>query len=412
MNEVLIVGGGLSGLFAACLASEAGLQTSLVFRGRGGLSIGHGALELFDRASPSRAIANLEPPHPYALAGKQNLVDGLKAFKLLTDTAGLHYEGGRSSNRQIVTATGGLRSAAYVPAGYSAGILDRSRPVPALGSFETLRDFHADFAAVNLAANGHAEPRTITLPLIHSFTNRDLYPIDIARLFDDMEWALENARAWKPHLIGVNILGLPAVLGLDRHTEVLELLQETLGMAIFEMPTLPPSVPGLRLERLLRRYAETNGTRLIEGPTARGRVQRKNGKAQSAGVVLEAAGRQSLLDSQFTILATGSFLHGGLVATQDHRVFEPAFNLPVAASGDRSKWILDSVFDPQEYSEYGITVNSCMQPLDIQGEVMFDNLYAVGGLIKGADRTREGSRQGIDIATAFCAVEHVIRSAS
>lgn len=410
MTEVLIIGGGLSGLFAACLSAQAGLRTALVMRGRGGLSLSHGALELFDRASPSRTISNLKAPHPYALAGKQSLIDGLNFFSKITGTNGLYYEGGRSSNRKLITASGSTRSAAYMPAGYSAIEPDRSAQVPALGYFDALRDFQAHLAADNYSSNLTDKPKTIKLPLIHAFTNRELYPIDIARMFDDLDWAAENARAWKPHLVGVQRLGLPALLGLDHHDAVVNLLQESLGLAIFEIPTLPPSVPGLRLERLLRRFAESNGTRIIEGPTARGRVQQKNGRAEAAGVVLDVAGRQSVLDSRCTILATGSILHGGLVATQDHRLYEATFNLPVEFWGDRGDWVQGSLFDDQPYSKFGISVNSDMQALDIYGEVMLENLYAIGGILKGADRTKEGSRQGIDIATAYRAVDHIKRS--
>jgi glycerol-3-phosphate dehydrogenase subunit B len=137
-----------------------------------------------------------------------------------------------------------------------------------------------------------------------------------------------------------------------------------------------------------------------------------NGKPQAAGVTLDAAGRQSILDSRFTIIATGSFLHGGLIAAQNHRLYEPAFNLPVESSGNRSEWVSPSVFDNQPYAEFGVSVNSNMQPLDVRGELMFDNLYAIGGILKGADRTSEGSRQGIDIVTAYCAVEHILRRSS
>jgi anaerobic glycerol-3-phosphate dehydrogenase len=36
---------------------------------------------------------------------------------------------------------------------------------------------------------------------------------------------------------------------------------------------------------------------------------------------------------------------------------------------------------------------------------MFENLLAIGGVLAGADRAHEGSRQGIDIATAYRAIE-------
>jgi anaerobic glycerol-3-phosphate dehydrogenase len=38
--------------------------------------------------------------------------------------------------------------------------------------------------------------------------------------------------------------------------------------------------------------------------------------------------------------------------------------------------------------------------------VIYENVFAVGGLLAGADRNSEGSREGIDLATAWAAVRN------
>lgn len=412
MIDVLVVGGGLSGLFAACLTSRQNMITTLVMRGRGGLTLSHGAVELFSRSSPSRSIAKLDPPHPFALAGFTNLSEGIKAFLEITGDEGLPFEGGRSTNRHILTATGDARRVAYIPSGYLAGDPKILNEPISLGAFSSLRDFQAHYLHTNPASAANHVEKVVELPLLHPFSHRDLYPQDAARMFDDLEWTVENARAWKPHLVGARRLGLPAVLGIENHLEALTILEDTLSIPVFEIPTLPPSVPGLRLELALRRHAERNGTRIIEGPTATGRAQRQRDGVQVAGALLDGAGRRFVIDSRSTILATGSFLHGGLRATQDQRVLEPVFNLPVRVETTRADWIESSIYDPQPYARMGLSVNESMQPLDVHGDPMFENLYAIGGIIGGADRTFEGSRQGIDIATAFCAVNHLQRCLS
>ena len=407
---MLIIGGGFSGLFTACLAANHDLDTAVVMRGRGGLSLTHGAIELFDRASPSGAISNLKPPHPYALVGKEHLVDGLRDFLRISSEAGIEYRGGRSTRKEFLTATGSTRRASYLPSAYAAGELDQIGAGVALGWFEELRDFQAHYAALQSAYVLGYRPDVITLPLLQPFSGREIYGLDAARTFDDLEWTVENARAWKPHLVGVKALGLPAILGYVDHTEVRSLMEEILNIPVFELPTLPPSVPGLRLERALRGYAQNHGVRFIEGPTAQGRIQKINGQAMAAGVVLDAAGRQTSIDSDNVVLATGSFLHGGLESTQRGHLLEPVFNIPVDANQDRSTWSGRSIFSAQKFAHFGISVNERMQPLDAHQDTLLENLYAVGGLLKGADRTLEGSRQGIDIASAHCAVHHLCRS--
>jgi glycerol-3-phosphate dehydrogenase subunit B len=410
LSEVLIIGGGFSGLFAACLTAKNDLDTTIVMKGRGGLSFAHGAIELFDRASPSGAISNLKPPHPYALAGKEHLVAGLREFLTITSDAGIEYQGGRSTRKEFLTATGSTRRASYLPRASAAGELGQIGPGTALGWFEELRDFQAHYAAHQSARALGFIPQVLTLPLLQPFSGREIYALDAAHTFDDLEWTAENARAWKPHLVGVESLGLPAVLGFIDHTEVQAIIEEILSIPVFELPTLPPSVPGLRLEKALRDYAQNRGVRFIEGPTAQGRIQKRNGRVRAAGAALDAAGRQTSIDSDTVVLATGSFLHGGLVSTQRGYLREPVFNIPANANPDRRTWTGATMFSEQEYARFGIGVNEQMQPLDANQDVLLENLYAVGGLLKSADRTMEGSRQGIDIATAHCAVHHLCRS--
>jgi anaerobic glycerol-3-phosphate dehydrogenase len=49
----------------------------------------------------------------------------------------------------------------------------------------------------------------------------------------------------------------------------------------------------------------------------------------------------------------------------------------------------------------GVRVNTQLQPVDADGEVISPNLFAIGGILAGADRISEGSREGIDLATAW-----------
>jgi glycerol-3-phosphate dehydrogenase subunit B len=105
------------------------------------------------------------------------------------------------------------------------------------------------------------------------------------------------------------------------------------------------------------------------------------------------------------ILATGGVLHGGLLARQDGRVQESVFDLPLTFSAERAGWATATPLGPQPYELFGLDVGTDMRPLGGDGEPMFENLFAAGGILAGADRTAEGSRQGIGLATGLRAVE-------
>ena len=60
-------------------------------------------------------------------------------------------------------------------------------------------------------------------------------------------------------------MGLPAMLGLRDPHEVLADVEHRLGRRVFEIPTLPPSVPGMRLYEILRSALRAAGGRLVLG---------------------------------------------------------------------------------------------------------------------------------------------------
>ncbi len=60
-------------------------------------------------------------------------------------------------------------------------------------------------------------------------------------------------------------IGLPAILGMDAHAEAMTDLQDICGVPVFEIPTLPPSVPGIRLFTALRDKLLSMGVRVETG---------------------------------------------------------------------------------------------------------------------------------------------------
>jgi glycerol-3-phosphate dehydrogenase subunit B len=235
--------------------------------------------------------------------------------------------------------------------------------------------------------------------------NRDAYATDLARLFDDDSRREQIAEAWLPHLTGISCLGLPAVIGMRRHAEAFADVEQALGISIFEIPTLPPSLPGLRLESALRGACSGRGVDLIEGATVTGPAVSGRDRKRLSGVVAATAGGPRLFNAGRFVLTTGGFLNGGLVAHPDGRLCEAALGLPVDGAGDRSVWTKASMLEPQPYETLGLTVDERLRPLDNTGKPAYRNLHAAGGILAGARRTTEGSRQGIDVASAWRAVE-------
>ena len=396
MRHLLVVGEGLAGLFAANLAIRRGHRVTLIAQGRGGLSLSHGCLELGSPHGPWPA------EHPYRRAGMERLGLCVEALVQMAAAEGLAFCADMSSPLRLPTAAGQTYPAHVVPLSMVRG--DTRASIPTLiGGFRDLRDFDPGSCAAGLRRAGFPTDATI-LPL-PADAARDLYSTDLARRFD-LEWEAEAVAAlWRPHLGDATRLGLPAVLGLDRRSQIYSALERSLGIDVFEIPTLPPSVPGLRLERVLREHALKGGCRLIEGPSVTGRVDGKSGGARVLGVVATTAGGPRVFDADAVLLASGGFMNGGLRAFRVGRVSDSVFDLPVDAPSDRSDWVGETLLGSHPYDRMGLRVNERMQPVDRRGQPFFSNLFVCGGVLAGADRRSERSRQGIDLVTADAAVE-------
>jgi glycerol-3-phosphate dehydrogenase subunit B len=404
MTNLIIVGAGLSGLFSAVLAADEGYDVTLISQGRGSLSLSTGCVQVWRSKAPSRAISRLDKSHPLSLAGKDNLYSALSFFTQLMQESNYPFSGEVTRNIQLTTAVGGQLTASLAPHTMVKGELS-SESSFWIAQFDGFRDFYAEMIAANLERSGFGIKGVLDLPLFNIPMRRDSYAVDLASRFENNSWLDELIRAWRPKLQGLGKVGLPAVLGLSNAFEVHQRLENELEVEIFEIPTLPPSIPGLRLERILNGAAAQRGVVIIEGSTAVGRVDGTTGGQRTNGVVLHTAGGPRILKAQAVLLATGGVLNGGIIRRQNGRFQETVFDLPLRNNHHPNAMISPSPFEHQPYNLVGVGVDSCMRPLAVDGEPLFENLFAAGGIIAGADRSMEGSRQGIDLSTAYCAIK-------
>ncbi len=400
--SLLIVGEGLAGLFSAVSAARRGAAVRLIAEGRGGLSLSHGCIDVWRDGDVRFAAKSLGRAHPLSDLARQTFLAAVGEFLQLMHEARLPYAGGLDRTLRLPTAMGSVHITSAAPFSLAAGSLDDPTPFH-LGRITGLRDFSAELAASGLRAHGVDVAGTIDLPIPPKA--RDLYAQDLGRLLEDRAYRDAVCMDWAQHMRGVTRLGLPAVLGMDHALEVFTAMEQRLGVALFEIPTLPPSLPGLRLERVLRRMAVESGVEVIEGPLVRGEVDGRSAGKRVSGVVATTAGGPRVFRAQAVLLATGGALHGGWMGFANGEVQDSVFGLPLESPEDRETWTASSLFESQPFSHFGLRLDSRRRPCDRRGKPYFDNLYAAGGILAGADRSAEGCRQGIDLASAYAAVE-------
>jgi glycerol-3-phosphate dehydrogenase len=416
-SDVLVVGAGLAGLFCAWQCAKRGLKVKLIAKGAGTTHWASGCIDLLGYfpltrqqpvASPQTALAELRqaaPRHPYALFGEAALAEAIADLQALCETAGYPLPGGLERNWLLPTAAGSLRPTGLAPTSFIAGDAHRTEAMLIVG-FAGLLDFFPHFAAANLCAQGlPAEAILLDLPTLNQ--PLAVNGMKLARLFETPAFRREVVEALRPHLGQAQRVGFPAVLGLKNAPAVLADLQAQLGRPIFEMPGLPPSIPGIRLYELLTAAIRQAGGQVFEGMQAIGGVTAANGRRLEA-IQTESAGRPTRHQAGCIVLATGGILGGGILTRADGQVREAVLGLPVTAPASRLDWLAEHFLSAsgQPIFRAGLLVNQHGQPLDDAGQPFFENLYAVGSLLGGCDPVRERSLEGLCLVSGLhCAQE-------
>ncbi|MGH2765476.1 MAG: FAD-binding protein, partial [Actinomycetota bacterium] len=180
--------------------------------------------------------------------------------------------------------------------------------------------------------------------------------------------------------------------------------------AVFEIPTLPPSVPGLRVFRALREALRRAGGRLIVNATVIG--AEAEGRRVNA-VVAQSAARPIAYPARSFVLASGGIAARGLEMDSSGTVRETVFGLTVAGVPESGKpRFAPGYFDPQPLAEAGVAVDERLRPSDLAGEPVYENVYAAGAILGGAMPWKEKSGDGISLATGYGAATNILEGTS
>jgi glycerol-3-phosphate dehydrogenase subunit B len=426
VSDLFIVGAGLSGLLAAYTAARAGLRVQVAAKGLGSMHWAAGTVDVMGYTSeemsrpvqrPLDAIQGLaatHPEHPYALLGAHQVQAMFSSFTALVGELGLPYRGAATAgdNLLLPSAVGALRPAYLAPQAQLAGDMGRPEPVLIVG-FTGLRDFYPELIAENLAKQGF-QARAAFLPLSLLTEQSDRNNVHLAQALDNkarrMKLGAELKRLAQP---GERI-GLPAILGLDEHAAAFTDLQAAAGVPIFEIPTLPPSVPGMRLFKALRARLWSLGVQLYAGIEAIGaETIPANGAAGRVQWVETATTSRPMKNrARAYLLATGGILGGGFDSDHTGKIWETVFGLPLTIPQKRYEWFRPAFMDAAGHPVFngGVAVDQRMQPVDAAGKTIYANLWAAGGALASVDPIQQHSLEGIAIATGIAAGQAIVQA--
>jgi glycerol-3-phosphate dehydrogenase subunit B len=418
--DVVVIGAGLAGLTAAVRLAEGGLRTTIVAQGVGATHLSPAVVDVLGYApdlveSPAKALPGFvvdHPDHPYARIPVETVAASLEWFR--EHATGLGYTGSLDENVLLPTAVGVPKPSALVPASMAAGDLRSGGRFVFVG-LRAMKDFHPAYLAENLRQSKLPTGATVearAVQLSDPEREPDVNPLGYARLFERADYRRAIVAELGPLLQPDEVVGFPSVLGLDRHAEVRSELEDALGHPVFEVPSLPPSVSGIRLFEVLRAAFRRAGGRLVLGPMATG-VETGSDGAATALVVRGAANRGATFPARWFVLATGGFASGGIELDSFGEVRETVMGLPVAGVPDVDEpRFLTAYFDDHPMARAGLAVDERLRPLGQAGGPAFDNVFAAGAVLGGAQPWREQSGNGLAVATGFAAASRILEGAS
>lgn len=417
-SDILIIGSGVSGLFAACVAADAGKKVQILSYGAGTLTIAGGIVDVlgYDDSgkpveNPIAAMKNAAQEHPYAKVGPETAKKALNKFLAITKDGGFEYLGSPEKNVWLPTAIGNFKPTCLVPRTMDCKALLKTNKILVVG-FDTMKDFYAHIVTKNLKKR--LEGKTIDQLIVklnfeYGRDLRDISAMDVARWLESPEGRSSFVSQVKAHVSKDTVIVLPPVLGLEPNYSVLDALESELGCKLVEVSSIPPAVTGIRLEKLLVAYAKKRGVQIVRKARVVG-SEIENGVCKA--VITEGFDRQRKFYADQFILATGGVYGGGLTAFIG-KMTEPVFNIDIDVPKVQTDWSYKQLFADRKqiFAKYGVNVDASLAPLDKNGKKIASNVKVIGRSLAGYDFCYEKSGNGVALttaykaATAFCGEE-------
>jgi glycerol-3-phosphate dehydrogenase subunit B len=403
--DVVVIGGGLSGLVAAAAAAERDKKVVLIAKGVGAIAVGSGSIDVLGYeaggkpvARPLAEMGKLPSNHPYARAGKQATAKAFEFFLDLCEKGGFPYSGSADVARWVPTAIGTLKPTCFLPRSMDPAPLEAAKAAVVVG-FRGLKDYYPELIIRGLMQVPAYPKRFRTVIVDPEMAGRDVNALDIARWLDTESGRHACIEQMLTGIAPGNVVLVPPVLGTVPNYGVLEEFEKATTCKFIEITGMPPAITGLRLYDLLVSEIKKRGVRIVEHATVT-RAVVDNGRCTA--VVTHGVDRERTHPARSFILATGGFYSGGLEAGFGS-AREPVFGLPVKVPESQSDWSNAFLLSggAQPFARFGLDVDARLRPTDGSGKAVFENVYAVGRTLSGFDDAFEKSGNGVAVVTGY-----------
>ncbi len=414
--DVVIIGGGLAGMVCGIRLAETGKKCAIVSQGQSAIHFSSGSFDLLGRmpdgtevSDPIAAMAELgkiAPEHPYAVMGEKFCAEHLQQAPEILRSAGISVSGDCRKNHFRITPMGKMKPTWLTIDGYLTTASSERLPFEkvCIINVEGFLDFYPEFIAEEFRKQGVVcNFGTINLPDLERIRRNpsEMRSVNIARVFDREENLEVLAAKIREMASGCEAVILPAIIGIGRD-DAFDVLKSKVNTPLYLLPTLPPSIPGIKAQQALQHRFRSLGGEYFLGDTVLS-AEWKDGRVKE---LFTANHGDIPFRADHFVLATGSFFSKGLVATPD-RIVEPVFGADTVFTPDRAEWYTLRFFDRQNYQAFGVRTDRSLRV--VKEGVPIENLYCAGAGLAGFHPVQEGCGAGVSLLSALFVADRILK---
>ncbi len=408
----IIIGGGLAGLVAGIRLQQAGKKCAIISSGQSALHFSAGSFDVLGRhndeevTNPLEIIPELPLEHPYQRVGIERTSAYLNEISGFFNNLGIRILGDPSKNVNRMSPTGNICTTCFTFNDFEPLLAKDEHwgKSVLVVNIQDYLDFNTKFISNALDSMG-AKTRVHSINIEEMDRLRknpsEMRAANIARVMD-------RGEAWKKVIVEVNklitddddMVILPAVFGL-KDDKVLDELRKEIKTKLIFLPTMPPSVPGIRTQMRLKEAFESLGGNFIMGDVVESAIVEGD---EVKSLTTHNFGDISISADNY-ILATGSFFSKGLIATPT-KIFEPIFDIDLEYNQERSEWYDAEFFNDQNYISFGAKFDDSLRA--IKNGRLINNLYVCGSILSGANTLKQASGGGVTIVTSLTVADNIL----
>ena len=400
-TDVIIVGAELDAFIASIRLQELGYSSRVLANGKGSYLYSSGNIKVLDLKENNNSdkktlpffIEGLPTEHPYKLIGKDNVEQAIEWFFNHQISNKLRY--GYFETNTFTISPIGLKIPSYGLYFNQINFENIYNKDVTIIEFQNQKDFHAELIAQSIKQYVN----TIEiLNVVQPDTNQHLDSSSLAVSFD-------NLSSPDDYFININkkinkktsVVIFPAVLGLNKYMEIIRSAEKTFSKKCFEAPTLPPSIPGIRLNKILER--EVLKKNYIHRGSHILKANIENNKCLS---VVDNFNR--IIKARAFIFANGGILMGGIKVKSNGEIVEEIFDSKIQNNNhgkcEKSYETLNAL------QTSGVLTDNKLRPIS-KSNNQLENVFFTGRNLSNWNPSLELSGEGVSIASGWHSANNI-----